>query len=108
MAKPTRMTIQCPRCGQPVNAMVERIVDAGQDPQAKGRLLSGQLNGFQCSNCGLISNVAVPLVYHDADKELLITFVPMELGLPKDKQEKMIGDLLRDVMSTIPQEKMKG
>jgi CpXC motif protein len=108
MAKPTRMTIQCPRCGQPVNAMVERIVDPGQDPQAKARLLSGQLNGFQCPNCGMVSNVAAPLVYHDADKELLITYVPMELALPKDKQEKMIGDLLREVMSTIPQEKMKG
>jgi len=44
-----------------------------------------------------------PLLYHDASKELLISYVPMELGLSKDAQEKAIGDMMREVTSNLPQ-----
>lgn len=45
----------------------------------------------------------MPLLYHDGSKELLISFVPMELGLSRDAQEKAIGDLLREVTTNLPQ-----
>jgi hypothetical protein len=84
------------------------VIDAQQDADSKLRLLSGRLNVAQCPHCGTAVTVASPLVYHDASKELLITFIPMELGLPKDQQEKVTGDLLRELTRLVPQGSMRG
>jgi Fe2+ or Zn2+ uptake regulation protein len=51
--------------------------------------------------------LATPIVYHDADKELLLTFFPSELGLPVNEQEKMIGPLIKQVVDRLPPEKRK-
>src|ERR1700710_2439209 len=108
MPSTARTTIQCPRCGTQFAATAETLIDASQDPEAKMRLLSGQTNAAKCPQCGTVSAVATPMVYHDANKELLITYVPMELGLSKDRQERVIGDLMREVTSKLPQSAMKG
>jgi hypothetical protein len=100
------MNLNCPNCHRPFMATVDTVVDPSQDPQAKGRLLSGQVNTIRCPNCGNMVTVAAPLMYHDASKELLIAFIPMELNLNKDQQEKTIGDLMRDLKLT--QSAMKG
>lgn len=100
-------TIQCPNCGQIYEAPVTPVIDANQNPDAKMRLLGGQINVAPCPNCGTPNAIATPLVYHDASKELFITFIPPEINLPKDQQEKLLGDLTRQVMSQIPQENVK-
>lgn len=94
---PRQMNLQCPQCGRPFNAVVDTVIDPAQDPQAKVRLLSGQLNTQRCPNCGNAVAVAAPVLYHDASKELLIGFIPMELNLTKDQQEKTLGDLMREL-----------
>jgi hypothetical protein len=104
MAK-TRMT--CPNCRQPIVVDIEQLFDVGKNPSAKQLLLSGAINTFQCPNCGFSGNVATPVVYHDPDKELLITFVPPEVGLPRNEQEKLIGSLINQVVTGLPQEKRK-
>jgi hypothetical protein len=103
MPKVTQTTIQCVKCGQPVRAVVYGLIDASQDPEAKIALLSGRLNVAACSNCGTPNTVLAPLLYHDPTKELLISYVPMELGLSKDAQEKAIGDLMRELTTSLPQ-----
>lgn len=108
MPKATRTTIQCPNCGQPINAVVESLIDATQDPEAKGRLLTGRMNSVQCSACGVVSTIAAPILYHDGTKELLISYMPMELNLPKQQQEKVMGDLMRELTTSLPKEAMKG
>jgi hypothetical protein len=107
MPKATQTTIQCAQCGQPVRATVNTVIDAAQDPQAKINLLSGRLNVAVCPNCGAPNTVLTPILYHDPSKELLLSYVPMELGLPKDAQEKMIGDMMRELTSQLPQGSFK-
>ncbi len=97
----------CPRCRQPVVVDVEQLFDASSDPQAKQRLLSGNYNLIRCQNCGYEGNMAAPLVYHDADKELLLTYFPPELGLPVNEQERLIGPMINQVVSRLPAEKRK-
>lgn len=99
--------INCPNCRQPIPADIEQLFDAGADPQAKARLLSGAFNLAACPHCGYRGNLATPIVYHDPAKELLLTFVPPELGLPMQEQERIIGPLLTKVMSSLPPEKRK-
>lgn len=102
-----KIQTQCPRCKTPVVAEVEQLFDLNVNPQAKQRLLSGQVNVIHCSSCGYEGMLGTPIVYHDPDKELLLTFVPSELGLPANEQEKLIGPLLNQVMNKLPPEKRK-
>ncbi len=97
----------CPRCRQPVVVDVEQLFDISSDPQAKQRLLSGNYNLIQCQNCGYQGNLAAPLVYHDADKELLLTYFPPELGLPVNEQERLIGPQITQVVNRLAPEKRK-
>lgn len=97
----------CPRCKQPVVADVEQLFDAGNDPQAKQRFLSGQFNLIQCQHCGFSGNLSTPLVYHDPSKEILLTYFPPELGLPVNEQERLIGPMINQVVNRLPNEKRK-
>lgn len=97
----------CPRCKSPVAADVEQIFDLNQDAQAKQRLLSGQVNVIHCPNCGYDGMVGTPIIYHDPDKELLLTYFPSEMGLPLNEQERLIGPLINQVVNKLPLEKRK-
>jgi hypothetical protein len=102
------MQVPCPNCRTPVLTAVEQLFDVTQDPAAKQRFLSGRFNLIQCPNCRYQGQVATTLVYHDADKELLLSFAPMELALPQAEQERTIGKLVNEVVGKLPQEKRKG
>ena len=100
--------IMCPQCGTPLQARIQQLVDARRDPTAKARLLSGTLNRIHCPTCGFEGSIAAPLVYHDPENELLLTYMPMEAGLNKDEQEKIIGGLINRVVESLPPEERKG
>ncbi len=104
----TKTQVSCPNCRQPVVADVDQLFDVNTDPSAKQRLLSGAFNLIQCKVCGYQGNLSTILVYHDPEKELLLTFVPTEIGLPRNEQERVIGGLINQVISKLPQEKRKG
>jgi hypothetical protein len=100
--------IACPRCRQMIPAQVEQLFDVTADPGAKQRLLGRVSNYVRCPMCGFEGPLSTPIVYHDNDKELLLTFFPSELGLPVNEQEKMVGPLITKVMDSLPTEKRKG
>src|SRR3990172_284090 len=97
--------IACPRCKQLIPANVEQLFDVTHEPASKQRLLSGQSNFARCQYCGYEGRLATPIVYHDNDKELLLTFFPVELGLPINEQERMLGSMIKLVMERLPAEK---
>lgn len=100
--------IACPRCRQMIPAQVEQLFDVTADPGAKQRLLGRVSNYVHCPFCGFEGPLATPIVYHDNDKELLLTYFPSELGLPVNEQEKLVGPLITQVMNRLPTEKRKG
>ena len=100
--------VNCPNCRQPVTADIQQVFDLSQDPDAKQRLLSGAVNVIQCPNCHYQGNVATPILYHDPEKELFLTYVPPELALPLPEQERLIGSLMNQVINRLPPEKRKG
>ncbi len=102
-----KTTIPCPQCKQPVTAEINRLFDVREDPQAKQILLSGAYNLIQCPNCGYRGQAPTPIVYHDPDNELLLTFFPQELNVPVNQQEQMIGPLINRVMENLPMEERK-
>ncbi|MGH2627023.1 MAG: CpXC domain-containing protein, partial [Anaerolineales bacterium] len=104
---PAPTTIRCPNCKSPIQAPIEQLLDVGRDPGAKARLLSGSLNRVRCPVCGFNGQVGSPLVYHDPAKELLLTYLPVELGLPQAEQERVIGALINQAIQGLPAERRK-
>ncbi|NLN70304.1 MAG: hypothetical protein GX142_05915 [Chloroflexi bacterium] len=102
-----KTTVSCPQCNQPVAVELTRLFDVAEDPQAKQILLSGAYNLMACPSCGFRGQAPSPIVYHDPDKELLLTFFPPELHIPVNQQEQMIGPLITKVMESLPMEKRK-
>ncbi|MEA3338074.1 MAG: CpXC domain-containing protein, partial [Chloroflexota bacterium] len=103
---PQIIGVNCPSCGTPYPVQVFSIVDVKQDPILKSVLLSGQLNVATCPNCGASGAVAAPLLYHDPEKEFLGVHVPEQI--PVNEQQKVIGDLSRGLMDSLPQEDVRG
>ena len=103
-----KIQTQCPRCKQPIIADVQILFDMNTDPTAKQKLLSHGTNTARCQACGYEGMISTPIVYHDPEKELLLTYFPSELGLPINEQEKQIGPLINQVVNALPNEKRKG
>jgi len=99
---------RCPSCGYTGASAVTAIVDPSENPQAKDALLSGRLNVIQCPNCGTPSTASTPLVYHDATKEMLLTFVPMQLNMGEQEADKFIGQLIREITDNMDSKMVKG
>lgn len=100
--------ISCPRCRQMIPAQVEQLFDVTADPGAKQRLIGRVSNYARCPFCGFEGPLSTPTVYHDNEKELLLTYFPSELGLPVNEQERIVGPLITQVMNRLPAEKRKG
>jgi len=65
-------------------AEIFQVIDANKEVQLKEILLSGGLNFAQCQNCGFQGQLPVPLVYHDKDKDLLLTSSPYWVLIPTE------------------------
>ncbi len=94
--------ITCPRCQTRFTTDVFQIVDAQQQPELKQMLLMGALNVAVCPNCNFSSQLAMPLLFHDAEHEMLIVHVPMELNLPLPEQERIVGQLTKAIADSAP------
>ena len=105
---PQKTQISCPRCHKPVVVQIEQLFDVTSDPGAKQRLLGNVSNFAACQSCGYTGPLATPIVYHDNDKELLLTYFPGELAMPVNDQEKLIGPIITQLTNHLPPEKRKG
>ncbi len=105
---PQMAAVTCPNCGRQFPTPVQSIVDVGQDPSAKVRLLQGQINVAICPQCGAGGTLSVPFVYHDPEKELLLTYTPPSTMMDNAQQQRLIGSLINSVMASLPQDRRKG
>lgn len=99
--------ITCPNCGTPYTAEVHQLVDARRTPELKQQLLNGMLNVAVCPNCGAGGQLTSILVFHDADHELFMIYIPQELHLNQMQREQTIGRLTQDVMNSLPPEERR-
>ena len=102
-----KTSVPCPQCRQPITIELTRLFDTNTDPEAKQKLLSGSANYFQCQVCGAQGVYPTPIVYHDPEKELLLTFFPPDLRTPINEQERIIGPMIKKAMDDLPPEKRK-
>jgi len=97
----------CPSCGARFTAPIESIIDVGRNPTLKARFLQGDINNAQCPQCGSQGAINAPLLYHDPAHELALVFMPQELNLHDNDQQRIIGDLTNTLMNSLPPEQRK-
>jgi hypothetical protein len=96
-----------PKMSTTVLVEIQQSFDMAEDPLAKQKLLSNAANVIHCPNCGYEGMLAVPVVYHDPEKELLLTFFPPDLRTPVNEQERQIGPIIKHIIDNLPQEKRR-
>ena len=102
-----KTNVSCPNCRQSIVADIDQLFDVGEDPAAKQKILAGTFNFINCPYCGYQGQASTQIVYHDPQKELLLTYLPPELSIPRDEQERVIGSLINQAMNRLPQEQRK-
>ncbi|MEM7115632.1 MAG: CpXC domain-containing protein [Chloroflexota bacterium] len=99
--------IRCPQCSTTFPAQVFQLIDAQRQPELKQMLMNGQLNVAVCPSCQAMTQIASPLVFHDADHDLFMVHIPQELGMTQMQQTEMVGRLTRGLMESLPPEQRR-
>ncbi len=108
MATQAVTQVTCPNCNNAFTTPLVQIIDAQKNPEAKMRLLAGQLNAIMCPHCGFQGALNAPFVYHDPELELAFVYTPMDMGGTNMDQQKMVGNLTNRLMTDLPPEERKG
>ena len=72
----TKQSIKCPKCGQLQEMTVWNSITVKDSADLKNDLLSGKVNIFRCGSCEHWGLMPTPMLYHDKDKKLMISFSP--------------------------------
>ncbi len=99
--------ITCPNCQTPYTAEIHQVIDSEATPQLKQQLLAGQLNVAVCPSCGAGGQMMTPMLFHDADHEMFVIFMPQELNMSQMEREQLIGQMARQVMDSMPPERRR-
>ncbi|MBH28381.1 MAG: hypothetical protein CL789_04005 [Chloroflexi bacterium] len=91
--------VNCPRCKQRITVDIDQILDVAVDKDIKQRLLSGNINIIDCPLCSFHGMATTPIIYHDPEKELLLTYTPAELNIPLPDKEQLFGALTRTIVN---------
>lgn len=91
----TKKEIKCPSCGNLQDMTLWQSVTANDSPDLKEDLLKGKVNIFRCSSCNAVALVPVPLLYHDEEKKLMISFSPCE-----EKDKKHLFEQVKETSRT--------
>lgn len=72
----SHQTLKCPKCGQMSDITVWNSITVKDSPDLKEDLLHGKVNVFRCASCAQVGLMPTPLLYHDEDMKLMISFSP--------------------------------
>lgn len=89
-------------------AEIFQVIDANKELQLKEILLAGGLNFAQCELCGFQGQLPIPLVYHDKEKDLLLTFSPPDTNKTMEEKEAALAPLLKLVIDNLEPQDRKG
>lgn len=71
-----KQNVKCPKCGQMSEVTVWNSITVSDSVDLKQDLLSGKINMFRCPSCSYSALMPTPMLYHDENKKLMISFSP--------------------------------
>lgn len=73
-----KQSVKCPKCGQLSDITVWSSITAKDSADLKYDLLHGKINIFRCPSCQQAALMPTPLLYHDENEKLMMSFTPCE------------------------------
>lgn len=67
-----------PKCSQMSEVTVWNSITVKDSEDLKHDLLTGKVNMFRCPSCSYSALMPTPMLYHDEDKRLMISFSPCD------------------------------
>lgn len=93
--------IHCPQCGHPQNVELYDSINVAQEPALKSALLENRLNRVQCEACEASFRVDKPVLYHDADRNILIHWMP-DTSVSREDILDEFDNAMEDLRSALP------
>lgn len=90
MSLNSKKSVKCPKCGQMSDIVVWNSITVKDSADLKQDVLAGKINMFHCASCSYSALMPVPLLYHDEEKKLLISFSPCDDPI---KEETLYADI---------------
>lgn len=87
--------LNCPVCQTPTTQEVETRINIALQPQLKKELLSGNLQRFECQECGARRQMETNFLYHDPQKKFIIYLIP-NLKNKQDQVQQLLDNVSRD------------
>ncbi len=72
----SKQSVKCPKCSHLNDVIVWSSITSDDSEDLKKELLGAKINMFRCSNCSHTALMPNPLLYHDKEKKLMISFTP--------------------------------
>lgn len=86
MSLNTQEKVRCPKCGCLNEITLWQSLTVSDSEDLKELLLKGELNVLRCNDCGAKALVPTPLLYHDEQKKLMLSFLPAQNAEDAKKQ----------------------
>ncbi len=94
--------IRCPKCDHTQNVKLYDSINVAQEPTLKTELLENRLNRVQCESCDTSFRVDKPVLYHDADRNILIHWMP-DTACSREEILDEFDDAMDELRSALPE-----
>ncbi len=91
-----KQSVKCPQCSQMSEVTVWSSITVKDSSDLKSDLLLGKINMFKCPSCEHIALMPNPMLYHDEDKKLMISFSPTNDPIIKEQMFSDIKETSKD------------
>lgn len=91
----TKQSVKCPKCSQMTDVTVWSSVTVGDSADLKADLLARKINMFKCPSCEFNALMPNPMLYHDEDRKLMISFAPTNDPVIKESMFENIRESSR-------------
>ena len=95
-------SIRCPQCDHTQNVELYDSINVAQEPALKTALLENRLNRVQCESCEASFRVDKPVLYHDADRNILIHWMP-DNACSRDEILDEFDATMEQLRATLPE-----
>ena len=80
-----KQSVKCPECSQMSDVTVWSSITVKDSIDLKADLLAGKINMFKCPSCEHIALMPHPMLYHDEEKRLMMSFSPTNDPVVKEQ-----------------------
>ena len=95
--------IRCPQCSHEQHVELYDSVHVAQQPELKVALLENRLNRVQCEDCDAEFRIDKPLLYHDADRDILIHWMP-DTTCSRDEVLDEFDKSMEELRASLPED----